>query len=311
MTMRTYQHSGIVPLQGALMTTAAGCLAGLFLGVIYSFSFYYIPYVYLNFVLACAFGGGVGWTVGFTAREGKIRNVAVVGVLAVLTGLAGIYAEWGSTVYAMSPAADLPQLWQQAGLSTFLPHYVAAAMIGLFEKGSWGLSAGTTVHGWPLVALWIIEAGVILCVATRVAVNQIATRPFCENCQEWIAGRTPHFYVGEGHEPVWSEVQHGTFESLAMTPRANGNEPTYVKLSLSVCDGCDEGNYLTIASCKNTTDAKGNPRLEEKNIITNLILQPAQVEIVQAANWIAPEVGSPSAESLAKAQNWTLQEAAK
>src|SRR4029450_3600069 len=95
-------------------------------------------------------------------------------------------------------AAVLPRLWHQAGLSTFLPHYVAAAMFGLFEKGSWGLSAGTSVHGWPLVALWVIEAGLILCVATRVAVNQIATVPFCENCQEWIAGRTPPFYVGGG-----------------------------------------------------------------------------------------------------------------
>ena len=294
------------------MTAAAGCLAAVFLGIGYSFSFYYIPYPYLNFLLACAFGGGIGWTVGSTAHEGKIRNVAVVAALAFVAGLIGIYAEWGSTVYAMSPVGDLPRLWNDSGLSTFLPHYVAAVMIALFEKGSWGLAAGTMVHGWPLVALWITEAGVILWLATTVAAKQIATRPFCEKCQEWISGRTPHFYVGEGQEPVWSEVQHGAFENLAMTPRANGDEPSYVKLTLCVCDGCDEGNYLTITACKNTVDARGNPKLEEKNIVTNLILQPAQVEIIQAANWIAPEAGSTLPPALATdTGNWTLQESAK
>jgi hypothetical protein len=51
--MRTYQHSGIVPPTGALLTLAAGCAVAPVLGVAYSFSFYYIPFVYLNFALAC------------------------------------------------------------------------------------------------------------------------------------------------------------------------------------------------------------------------------------------------------------------
>ena len=51
--MRTYQHSGIVPPTGALLALAAGCAVAPFLGVAYSFSFYYIPFVYLNFLLAC------------------------------------------------------------------------------------------------------------------------------------------------------------------------------------------------------------------------------------------------------------------
>ena len=306
--MRTYQHSGIVPPSGALMAVAAGCLAGLFLGVVYSFSFYYIPYVYLNFLLACGFGGGVGWVIGFTAREGKIRNVPAVALLALIATLVGIYAEWGSTAYAMMPAVELPRLWQRNGLATFLPQNVLFVMLALFDKGSWGLTAGQTVHGWPLVALWLAEAGIILFVALKVAVGQIAGRPFCEKCQEWVATRSPHLYVGDGHEAVWSEVQHGTFENLAMTPRANGDEPTYVRLKLSVCDSCQESNYLTIEACRHFVDAKGNPKLEVRNVVGNLILQAVQVEIVEAANSIAPDVGNSLPPELAAAGNWTLQE---
>src|SRR5262245_13472650 len=138
MTMRTYQHSGVVPASGALVSLATGTVAGLLLGVTYAFTFYYIPYVYLNFLLVAGFGAGVGWVVGCASRYGKIRNVAAVGGIATAAALAGIYAEWGTTIYAMADAADLPQLWSNAGLAPFLPTSILALMADLFVNGSWG-----------------------------------------------------------------------------------------------------------------------------------------------------------------------------
>jgi hypothetical protein len=286
--MRVYQHSGIVPASGALMTAAAGSLAALFLGIAYSFSFYYIPFVYLNLLLACGFGAGVGYVVGHTAKEGKIRNVAVVGVIAVLAAMVGIYFEWGSTVYAMCAPTELSRLWENAGLAPFLPHHIVVLMFDLFAEGSWGFSENQMVCGWPLVFLWFAEAATIFGLAIATAVGQIKDVPFCEKCQEWIAGRAPHLYVGDGTELVWKDVQKGTFEPLALTPRANGDEPTYVRLTLAICEGCSENCYLTITACQNTVDSKGNPKLVQNDLVTNLILEPAQADIVQAANWIAP-----------------------
>ena len=290
--MRTYQHSGIVPPTGALLALAAGCAVAPLLGVAYSFSFYYIPFVYLNFALACGFGVGIGWIVGYLARAGKIRNVAAVSAIAFVATVVGIYAEWGSTVFAMTPAPELQGLWADAGLLPFLPKNIVAIMQHLFAEGSWGLSGNSTVHGWPLVCLWIIEAGLILVSAMVAASNHIAKVPFCESCQDWIDGQSPHLYVGDGSEPVWNEVQQGAFETLALTPRAGGFEPTYMRLTLNVCETCSDSNYLTITTCKNTTDDKGNPKLEEQDVVSHLILQPAHVDIVQAASLIAPEVGS-------------------
>jgi hypothetical protein len=182
-----------------------------------------------------------------------------------------------------------------------------AVMLNLFADGSWGLSGNTTVHGWPLVALWIIEAGVIITLSVMTAVAQIADRPFCEACQRWVSGHAPHFYVGDGTEPVWNEVQQGTFETLAMTSRATGAEPTFVRLTLNTCEGCSDSNFLTITACRNTVDNKGNPKLEEKKVITNLILAPQQVDIVQAANMIAPAAGEELPPALTGGDNWTLQ----
>jgi hypothetical protein len=307
--MRVYQHSGAVPPTGAVMALAAGSLASAALGVAYSFSFYYIPYVYLNFLLAAAFGGGTGWVVGCCAKEGKIRNVAAVGTLAVVAVLAGIYAEWGSTVYAMYPMTEIGQLWAKAGISTFHPLAIVHLMHGLFVEGSWGMTANNNVTGWPLVGLWVFEAGLIICTCVAAAVAQIADHPFCEACQQWVSGHMPHFYEGDGSETVWTDVRHGTFETLALTARAAGCEPTFVRLTLKSCDGCSDSNFLTITACRNTVDNKGNPKLEETNLVTNLILQPTQVEIIEAANIIAPAPGESPLQMPATTGSWTMQTA--
>ena len=289
--MRTYRHSGIVPPLGAIQALAIGAAAAVVLGIVYSFSFYYIPYVYLNFLLAIGFGVGVGGAVGWAAREGKIRNTGVTVSVAVLATLAGIYAEWGSTIYAMAPLTEIGNVWKEVGLASFLPHNIIGLMLQLFEEGSWGLTAGQMVNGWTLFGLWWIEAGVIIGFAGTTAYAQIAKRPFCEPCGEWITGESPHLYTGDGSEQVWLQIQHGEFDALADTSQATGGEPTYVRLTLHACETCSESNYLTITTCQNTTDAKGNPKLIASDLVTNLAVISTHVDLIRAAHLIAPPAG--------------------
>ncbi|MCI0359095.1 MAG: hypothetical protein L0211_11505 [Planctomycetaceae bacterium] len=291
--MRTYQHSGIVPILSAIQSLAAGTTVAIVLGIVYTFSFYYIPYVYLNFLLAMGFGAGVGWVVGWMAYQGRIRNTGVTVALAVVAALVGIYFEWGTTLYALAPAAEIPEYWKEAGLSTYLPHAIVAMMAHLYQEGSWGLTAGQMVKGWPLVMLWLVEAGVIVGLAATTAFAQIANKPFCEACNEWITGETPHFYQGNGSEPVWTEVQNGNFDPLADTEQATGGEPIYMRIKLHVCETCTQSNYLTITRCENTIDDKGNPKLVENDIVTNLDVDDTQVELIRTAHLIAPIAGMP------------------
>jgi hypothetical protein len=307
--MRVYQHSGIVPVRSAFATFVVGSLAAAALGVTYSFTFQYIPYVHLNFLFAIGFGVATGLAVAWGARRGKIRHTAVTGALALLAVLAGIYVEWGTTVYALCPAADLPQLWTTAGLKPLLPHHVLGVMIELFDHGSWSLDGGAAVRGWPLVSLWFAEAAVIMTAAYCTATSQVAKRAFCEKCQEWIASRRPHLYVGDGNENVWSEIQLGSFDNLAQTPHASGGEDTFVKLTLNVCEGCSDSNFLTITNCRRRRNSKGQEWVEEKDAVTNGIVTATQAEIIEAANTIAPGIGETPVElgTSASIGNWTLQ----
>jgi hypothetical protein len=289
--MRTYQHSGTVPALGAIQALAIGSAAAVVLGIVYVFSFYYIPYVYLNFVLAMGFGAGVGYTVGWSAREGKIRNTAVTVALAVVASLVGIYAEWGSTLYALGPMSELDDCWKEVGLQSFLPHSIIGLMTLLFQEGSWGLAAGAMVKGWPLFALWLLEAGLIVGLAATTAHAQIADKPFCEACHDWITSETPHLYQGDGSEPVWTAVQSGDFDSLADTEQATGSEPTHIRIKLHACETCTESNYLTITRCEKYFDSHGDPKLKEQDIVTNLAVDDTQVELIRTAHLLAPIPG--------------------
>jgi hypothetical protein len=304
--MRTYQHSGIVPLVGAVQALAIGCASAVVLGVVYAFTFYYIPYVYLNFLLAIGFGAAVGWIVGWGAREGNIRNTPVTVGIAVVASLLGLYAEWGASLYAMCPSDELSALWGQAGLAPFLPHHIVALMFDLFENGSWSLAGEGMFIGWPLVALWAVEVATIVGMATTTAHGQVALRPFCEACQAWITGEAPHLYVGDGSESVWTEVQTGSFDTLADTPRATGGEPTYVRLTLHVCASCEGSNYLTITRCENTTDHRGNPKTVETSLTTNLTIDATQAELIRTANLIAPTVEAAALAEAAVEREWTV-----
>ena len=303
--MRAYQHSGKAPASGLLMALAAGSLAAIALGVAYTFSFYYILYVYLNVLLTFGFGAGVGWVVGTTAREGKIRNVPVVGGLALAAALVGIYAEWGTTAYALFPQTELAAQWRKWGLLPYLPHNVLMLAGELYQTGSWGLSPKSLVHGPPLAAMWLVEAGIIGAVAVGVAVKQIADLPFCEACEEWIVSREPHLYSGNGYAAVWSDVQHGAFESLAQTPRAAGDEPHYVRLTLGECPKCNESNYLSVVACENRVNSKGQRYLVERKIALNIPLTAPQLEIVEAAALIAPAIGTPAEFLAPRLAEWT------
>ncbi len=306
--MLTYHHSGIVPTRSAFATLVLGSLAAALLGVIYSFTFQYIPYVHLNFLLAIGFGVFTGFAVAWGVRRGKIRSTAATGGLALVAALAGIYVEWGTTVYALCSAADLPQFFAVAGLKPLLPHNVVGVMIELFDHGSWSLDGGAAVHGWPLVGLWIAEAAVIMTAAYCTATAQIAKVPFCENCQEWISSRAPHLYVGNGNEAVWSEIQRGNFDNLAQTPHASGAEDNFMKLTLNVCAGCSDSNYLTITKCRRRRNSKGQEWIEQTDVVTNGIVTATQSEIIEAANTIAPGIGETPLElGPAPGENWTLQ----
>src|SRR4051812_20328918 len=79
-----YQHSGAVTFLGPLLGFAAGIPAAILLGVAYAYADAYIPIIYLNLLLALAFGAGVAFVPAWVMRWGKVRNVPVALTVVIL-----------------------------------------------------------------------------------------------------------------------------------------------------------------------------------------------------------------------------------
>ncbi|RZK26574.1 MAG: hypothetical protein EOO63_14520 [Hymenobacter sp.] len=74
-----YQPSNKMPLAGTLALLAGGVAAALVLALVYIYAVWYIPFIYINFILCLGFGLLLGAALAALARLGKLRNPAAVG----------------------------------------------------------------------------------------------------------------------------------------------------------------------------------------------------------------------------------------
>src|SRR5262245_59826474 len=274
--MQTYSHSGTVPVGGAIKTVLVGIGIAAIGGIIYAFAFRWIPFVYLNFLVALAYSGTTGFAIAAMARRGKIRNNWFVAVVAFLVALVGLYVYWAADLWALAGI-------QNVGLAAFSPRVLIAFGKHLFEKGSWGIKK-ETVTGWFLVAFWIAEALLILRVSVSYALAE-ARRPFCEPCNEWseIEENVARL-AATGEEPAWQQVFEGDLPSLAEFPAAEAGAHQYARLDVARCPKCEQSRFLTVSTVKITIDKKGRANEQVRRLITNAILTPSQFAVVEACS---------------------------
>ncbi len=274
--VQTYSHSGAVPVVGAIKTVLVGVLTAAIGGIIYAYAFYWIPFVYLNFLITLAYAGAMGLAVAITARRARIRNNWFVAIVGFLVAAVGLYVYWAAYLWALAGL-------QNVGLAAFSPSVLIAFGKHLFEKGSWGIKK-ETVTGWFLVAFWIAEALLVLRVCVSFALAE-SRRPFCESCGEWTEiEENVARLAATGDEPEWQQVFAGDLPALAAFPAAEQGANRFARLDVARCPRCEQSRFLTVSTVKVTIDKKGKANEAIRRLITNAILTPAQFAVVEACS---------------------------
>ncbi|HLK96390.1 MAG TPA: hypothetical protein VK364_01350, partial [Hymenobacter sp.] len=185
-----YQPSNRFSVGGVLLLLAVGVLAAGLLAFIYVYAVWYIPFIYINFLLTLAFGFLLGVVLAQLVRTGKLRNPALVTLLATGVALVACYIQWALYLTLVLNTTSVESLGRRASvahtsfstdvMSSILLHpgSIVEAMSELATSGSWSLM-GVTPSGIFLYLIWLVEAAIIVGAAVLLARIQ-STEPFSE-----------------------------------------------------------------------------------------------------------------------------------
>ena len=273
----TYKHSGTITVTGTLLGLVGGGLTAVALAFAYTYAIVWIPFVYVNALLTFLFGVAIGFAVAAGAKAGKLRNMAVVGLLGVFCGLLGLWIAW-----AVDPMARLGRASDGPSLSPFFAFGALFQYMGaLYENGSWGFGSAT-VSGIFLGIIWAIEAGLIVLAAAFTAPGRLMDVAFCEPCESWTKLQTGLRTISlEGVDAVLARMAEGDVAALRETKPADAADAGHVRVDLATCPSCANSAYLTLTLVQKKVDEKGKESKEEKAVLQNLVLSAGDVGILK------------------------------
>lgn len=279
-----YEPSKKMPLGGIGLLLVGGVIAAAALALVYIYAVWYIPFVYVNFILCIGFGVLLGAALAQLVRLGKLRNPGAVGLLALGLGLVAVYLEWAvyltlllnSETTGTGSNADTTTSFSFSTLVGLLlsPGLMLDAMKELNATGSWSLK-GATPSGIFLALIWLMEAAVIVGGAYLLAHSQ-ATEPFSEVSQEWADEETLAHPVGYAHDPntTRSALETGQFQHLAPYAGQEG-EDKFARVQLHCAPNDPACHYLTLQNVSRTLDKKGKPTEATTTVVKHLAISQA------------------------------------
>lgn len=191
-----YQPSGKVSVASILLFLLVGISIVPLVSTLYSLAIWFIPFIYLNFLITGLAGFLIGLSVQkIVIRFGKVRNVYVALLYGLALGLLASYFQWVVYTDLLMNAGDtmgnarlgitksgieINEIIEIAGT----PSLVFLIIGELYEYGSWGIF-GFTPSGIFLAIIWIIELLIAVLIPVIFARDEVK-KPFCEHENKWF-----------------------------------------------------------------------------------------------------------------------------
>jgi hypothetical protein len=262
--MNYYKHSGDITMGGLLNGMATGVVVALVLSIPFAYINVYIPFVYLTILATVGYAGVTGWLSAKVARAGDLQSVGMYILIGLVSGIAAEYFNWVAWIFAVSR--------QQALI--FNPVGLVAAARQILPEGTWGLRGNEAVSGIPLLCIWIIEAGMIIGIATYITYRGLVQFICCPECKKWFdrPTKTVHFKMSDKPELVTFHLRSLQFKSLTDLGKADlAVDRRYFAVELYFCPACSKFGCFTVKSVE-TVIKKDKAETKEKVLINRLIL---------------------------------------
>jgi len=282
MQTQYYKPSGKSNALSFVITLLVSVLAAAVLGFGLGATTLHLPFVYFTVILVVLAAFGVGIVISFTGKMTKLMSTKAVVIIAFISSLVAVYANWVGYLYTF-PDLNNPIVLNPVNQLDWLQDFA--------KHGVWSVKSFTP-KGGVLYAFWGVEALIIIVVPLLAASSYLDT-PFCEACNRWIEEKTAISNLEHVTDPeaVIADVERGNFDPIYKLKRNPTIEMQSTQLELICCMSCKKEKYLNLVAI--TVERKELNRVQstirsgtdssmekveqnEDKFIENLIINDAQ-----------------------------------
>jgi len=273
-----YTHSGAIGPAGLILLPLCSAVLGVILGIAHAYGAYYIPYVYLHFLITLGVGGILGFVIYQLAKATKVRNPAFALVVGLLAGAVIVYCSWVTWLRIIF-AYQIWILW---------PREILLAIQVLAKEGVWSIF-GTTPTGITLYVLWAIEATLIIGLTGRIAWQKLKATPFCERCQRWIKEKDTVSPLEPVANPgiLKSQLEQHLYDDLTALKRIDYVSSVFTRIELTHCPACNTLYLLTVQVVTITATKSNEAKTTARDIIRDFIINAAVYDLLKN-HWPEP-----------------------
>lgn len=255
------------------------------LGLAYAYALWYIPFIYLNMIIAAVFAFGAAAVITWlVVKLGKVRNPMLALVFGLLGGVVVMYfhyAAWVDLVINAGERYGSSRLGVTVSNVKLVQVYQLAAdpqslfsLIGeINETGTWTLK-GSPVNGIFLTIIWAIEFIGVLAVTTLVS-RSAARKPFCEIENKWFeVKKLPELNFIYDKDQLLADLEKGNtaaIDALEKAADAKKHDHSVFKLYSSN----NNESYLTIDNKTAKTNSKGEITFTSKELTEYMAVSPS------------------------------------
>lgn len=258
-----YVFSGRTPIVGLIFGVMAGAAAALLLSVIYVLGTIFIPIIQIEFMLTLAFGAAIGGATGFVMHLFKVRSTLVVAAVSFCLGVFGWLVSWPPWIYSVFHQAGI----DISPLDVINPLFLMDALPEIYNVGTWSIGRSSTeaVSGLPLLAVWAIEAAMIIFASTGVGAMMGGDRVFCESCETWctMLPRQADYDVN-AIDLLGSALTERADLSVFATTAPPSDPARWASVKLGFCPQCGVTNVIGVDLMFVSVSSKGQRTVESK-----------------------------------------------
>lgn len=273
-------------------------------GVLYALGLEWIPFIYVSALLTF----GMGWLVGslsqWVIKLGKVRNLAIALAIVVTLVLGSLAAKFAYQYYSdyqqhlvLVEQMRLEDITEDGGnrpspkefedfktefKKAAIKSYTFSAHLKSRVKRGWNIGKagrnGMPISGWFVYLVWLIEAGILLCVGGPMALSA-AKQPFAEQLDAWADESEVVMVLPITDDEMVEKIKSATaVQELLEIPIPQTDRSTRLATyTINSIRGQElEDAYLTVDLMEYLPKTDGETEVKTKKLVSMAVITSAQ-----------------------------------